>query len=290
MEAKHKVLVEGESQLVVNPRYSFIREIYRCSASATVVDLCQDTQTGQHLILKKILKNRMFTETQRVSAHREAELHSQLHHQNIVELFDWGETADEICMLMEYLPVNDYFVNKVELNNMPFYTKDDGGVDKLRSFSFDILQGLAYLHSLRIVHLDMKPANLLLKTDVSDNEYPLVKICDFGLSRSVGDEGGVVIEKRCGTDKYIPPEVRDGAWITPAVDIWSFGLILHVLTVGFYPYATSWKPGEPLKFTPRYWRKYADTGLTDFIEQCLQLNPADRQTVAQALEHRWIVG
>mmetsp|Transcript_27372 Transcript_27372/g.49274 ORF Transcript_27372/g.49274 Transcript_27372/m.49274 type:complete len:291 (-) Transcript_27372:27-899(-) len=290
MEVSHKVLAEIDSVVTINPRYTITKEIYRSAASATVVNLCVDSETGQELILKRILKTRMFSEAQRISAHREAELHARLHHQNIVQLYDWGETADEMLLLMEYLPMNDYFVNKVELNNMPFYTRTDGGVGKLRSFCFDILQGLAYLHSLNIIHLDLKPANLLLKTDVSENEYPLVKLCDFGLSRMIGEDGGVVLEKRCGTDKYIPPEVRDGAWVTPAVDIWSFGLILHVLTVGFYPYATNWKPGQPLKFTPRYWKKYTDTGLTEFIELCLMLNPAERLTVTQALQHKWITG
>jgi serine/threonine protein kinase len=284
----HHVILEVDSTLTVNPRYVHIKEIYRSSASPTVVDLCLDSETGQELILKRITKARIFSEAQRASAYREAELHFQLRHQNIVELFDWGETPDELCLLMEYLPVNDYFVNKVELNNMPFYTKEDGGIGKLRSFSFDILQGLVYLHSLGFIHLDLKPANLLLKVDVSETEYPLVKICDLGLIRHVGDDGGVVIEKRCGTDKYIPPEVKDGAWITSAADIWSFGMILHILTVGFYPYALNWKPGQPLKFSPRYWKKYAETGLPEFIELCLRLNPAERLTATQALEHKWI--
>lgn len=290
MEVPHKLLVEIDSVLAINPRYTVVKEIYQSSASATIVSLCVDSETGQEVVLKRIIKTRMFSPAQRTSAYREAELHSKLIHQNIVQLYDYGETDNEFCLLMEYLPLNDYFVNKVELNNMPFYTKEDGGIGKLRSFSFDILQGLAYLHSLGVIHLDIKPGNLLLKTDVEENEYPLVKLCDFGLSRFVGEDGGVVLEKRCGTDKYIPPEVRDGAWVTPAVDIWSFGLLLHVLTVGFYPYATNWKPGEPLKFTPRYWRKYNDTGLTEFIELCLRLDPAERQTVTQALEHRWITG
>ena len=130
--------------------------------------------------------------------------------------------------------------------------KENGDVEKLRSFSFDILRGLHYMHDKGIIHMDMKPANLMIKPVSNPHEYPIVKIADFGLSRITGPDGYIEIEKKCGTDKYIAPEVRDSAIITTAVDIWCYGLILHVLTVGFLPYAQKWTPGEPIKFTPRY--------------------------------------
>ena len=84
------------------------------------------------------------------------------------------------------------------------------------------------------------------------------------------------------------PEVRDGAHVTPAVDMWCFGVLLHILAVGFPPHALRWKPGEEVRFGPRYWRKYEGTGLTDLIAKCLKLDPRERITVAQALVHPWI--
>jgi serine/threonine protein kinase len=165
--------------------------------------------------------------------------------------------------------------------------KSDGNVEKLRSFTFDILNGLKYIHEKGIVHMDMKPANLMIKPVSNPNEYPMVKIADFGLSRLLDSDLTVEIEKRCGTDKYIPPEVRDGAKVTTAVDMWCFGLILHLLTVGFLPFALKWTPGQPLKFPPRHWKKYDRTGLIDLIIQCLHVDPRERITAEQALCHEW---
>lgn len=145
-------------------------------------------------------------------------------------------------MLLEYIPQHDYFVDKIEVvsskqNNRPFNIKPDGGIEKLRSFTFDILQGLEYIHSLNIIHMDLKPANLMILNYYDEHSYPLVKICDFGLSRRFQPgESGVVIEKKCGTDKFIAPEVCDNGFVTPMVDMWCFGIILHTLTVGYTPY------------------------------------------------------
>ena len=165
--------------------------------------------------------------------------------------------------------------------------KPDGNIEKLRSFSFDILSGLEYMHRNGVIHMDLKPANLMVKPHNSPNEYPLVKVADFGLSRRVDKDGFCLIEKKCGTDKYIAPEVHDGAKVTCVSDMWAFGLIIHLLTVGYLPFALKWAPGQPLKFVPRHWKKYENTKLTDFIEACLALKPEDRISSTEALMHDW---
>lgn len=283
----------SEGHQIFNPRYEPIQTIYTSNASPTTIYLCRDTLTHSQLIAKRMNKYKIFSTLQAASIRREIEIHSSLSHPNIVDFYSGGELDDEFVILMEYLPRHDYFVEKIEVvistqNNDPFMMKPDGGIEKLRSFTYDILQGLDYIHSNGVIHLDMKPANLLLKTDVEANEYPLVKICDFGLSRKVQDNGGIQIERKCGTDKYVPPEVRDNAWITPAVDMWCFGLILHQLTVGFSPYALRWRPGEKVPFSDRYWKKYKETALMDLISSCLILDPRERITAADALRHPWV--
>jgi len=120
---------------------------------------------------------------------------------------------------MEYLPRNNYFVDKMETNNIPFNLKPDGGVQKLRSFTFDILQSLHYIHSNGIIHMDIKPGNFLLSEEnMQDDEWPLVKLCDFGLSRFVGLDGFIQSTVRTGTEEYIAPEVGKG-FINQAVDM-----------------------------------------------------------------------
>lgn len=285
----HQVLVQSDDcEPVLNPRYTFLREIYRADASATLVWVCVDSVLNMEVIVKKVEKRKLVSPALWASAKREMDIHRSLDHPNIAVLFDCGETEDSFYILMEYIPMNDYFTKKVEVNNEPFCTKKDGAIDKFRSFTFDILRGLEYLHSRGIIHMDLKPGNLLLDRQVDSCEYPLVKLCDFGLSRRVSDDGGIVIEKKCGTHNYMAPEVRDGARVTPAVDIWCLGVLLHTLAVGFPPHALRWKPGEEVRFGPRYWRKYEGSGMTDLIAKCLKLDPRERITASQALQHPWI--
>ena len=276
----------------LSTRYTLKKTIYKSNASPTTIELYEDSITESLVILKRLNKSLMFNNYQTQSARREIQIHSILHHPNIVELYDSIETDSEFLILMEFIPRPDYFTEKIEIvinkqNSKPFNMKTDGDIEKLRSFSFDILRGLHYIHQKGVVHMDMKPANLMIKPVVNPNEYPLVKIADFGLSRILDENASVEIEKKCGTDKFIAPEVKDGARVTTAVDMWCYGLILHLLTVGFLPYALKWTPGQPLKFTPRYWKKYDNTGLTNLIERCLVLDPSMRITAGQALSHEW---
>lgn len=228
----------------------------------------------------------MCSSIQTNSASRELVVHRDLVHSHIVHLLDSGENEEEFILAMEFVEDYDYFRNRLEVLNKPFYVKLDGGVAKMRSFSFDILTALDYLHASKVLHLDLKPSNLLLDRRVGETEYPLVKLCDFGLSRRIETNGSAYVEKRCGTDPYIAPEVRDHSNVTTAADMWSFGILMYQMIVGFVPTALKWKPGDAVPFTPRYWRKYADTGITDLISQCLRLNPTDRITAAAALQHR----
>jgi serine/threonine protein kinase len=272
----------------LNPEFEVLKTLYFEEAIATQVDLLFHPATQEYFILKKILKSKLLCPEHFESAARELQIHSELSHPNIVYNFDVFESPTEFMELLEFVPRANYFVKKLEENNIPFMVKPDGGIQKLKSFSFDILQGLKFLHSINIIHMDIKPANLLLSAKFNDDEYPLVKICDFGLSKIADEEGKAFIKLRCGTELYIAPEVRSESFVTTAVDMWSFGIFLHVLTVGYSPVSYSWKPGNPLRRYERHWRKYEGTGLFDLIEKCLKLDPVQRITAAEALNHQWL--
>lgn len=102
----------------------------------------------------------------------------------------------------------------------------------IRSFMYQLLKGTEYLHQNFIIHRDLKPANLIIHDN--EKERGILKIADFGLSRSVEDpvknlsDDGPVI-----TIWYRPPELILGArHYTPAVDIWSIGCILGEMLIG----------------------------------------------------------
>jgi serine/threonine protein kinase len=79
----------------------------------------------------------------------------------------------------------------------------------------EVLKGVAYLHSMSIVHADLKPANVLLSSDGA------VKLADFGLSEAVAP--GQFLQGRAGSERYMAPEVARGLGFGSKADIWSVG-------------------------------------------------------------------
>mmetsp|Transcript_5272 Transcript_5272/g.11940 ORF Transcript_5272/g.11940 Transcript_5272/m.11940 type:complete len:443 (+) Transcript_5272:68-1396(+) len=161
---------------------------------------------------------------------REISLMSKLSHPGIVRLYDMPPVADvgsfdEMFIIMELC---DADMQKLVRTNV---TLSPGHVTTLL---YNLLVGLKYLHSAGIYHRDLKPANCLVNKDCS------VKICDFGLSRAVGerhpahlsvDEDGQPRLKRALTNHVATRWYRAPELIllqedyTEAVDVWSVGCI-----------------------------------------------------------------
>ncbi|KAF3440547.1 hypothetical protein FNV43_RR18831 [Rhamnella rubrinervis] len=91
--------------------------------------------------------------------------------------------------------------------------------------------GLEILHSHHIIHRDLKPENILLSGSEDDM---LLKIADFGLSRSVPP--GDYAETVCGSPLYMAPEVLEFQRYDEKVDMWSVGAILFELLNGYPPF------------------------------------------------------
>ncbi|KAH9503933.1 hypothetical protein Btru_064190, partial [Bulinus truncatus] len=96
--------------------------------------------------------------------------------------------------------------------------------DHVKVFLYQILRGLKYLHSARVLHRDIKPGNLLV------NSNCCLKICDFGLARIMEPDENIAMTQEVVTQYYRAPEILMGAvHYTSAVDIWSVGCIFAEL-------------------------------------------------------------
>ena len=101
-----------------------------------------------------------------------------------------------------------------------------------------VFAGINYCHMKHIVHCDLKPENLLLETNVSSSDLGgktkfKVKLIDFGTSQKF--EGDTKLTERYGTPYYIAPEVLKKNY-NEKCDIWSLGVILYILLVGYPPF------------------------------------------------------
>ncbi|CAO2581883.1 Cyclin-dependent kinase 2 [Lemmus lemmus] len=181
-----------------------------------VVYKAKNKLTGEVVALKKI---RLDTETEGVpsTAIREISLLKELNHPNIVKTFscrllDVIHTENKLYLVFEFLHQDlKKFMDASALTGIP--------LPLIKSYLFQLLQGLAFCHSHRVLHRDLKPQNLLINAEGS------IKLADFGLARAFG------VPVRTYTHEvvtlwYRAPEILLGCkYYSTAVDIWSLGCI-----------------------------------------------------------------
>lgn len=154
---------------------------------------------------------------------------------------------------------------------------------EIRCYLMQMISGVKYLHSHRIIHRDLKLGNLFLTDRMEE------KIGDFGLATKLEFEGD---KKRtiCGTPNYIAPEIIDGKQgHSYEVDIWSIGVIIYTLALGKPPFETSevkttYKRIKMNAYTfPEHIR--ISSHIKDLITKILNLNPIMRPSLDDIMAH-----
>ena len=152
---------------------------------------------------------------------QEYETIAELHHPNIVKIYDLGVADDHAHIAMEYLDGGD-LRRKI----------DDGlGRDEAVSYLRQIASALAAVHAQGVLHRDLKPANIMLRKDGS------IALIDFGLAKSaklkseITDKGEIF-----GTPYYMSPEQGHGNSVDERSDIYSLGVIFYEMLTGRKPF------------------------------------------------------
>ena len=101
--------------------------------------------------------------------------------------------------------------------------------DRTRNVMRQSLQALKHLHDMGVVHRDLKPENILF-----NQNYSMVKLIDFGMSKILQDEN-TLMNTKLGTPYYISPEILKGKY-DKGCDMWSIGVITFVLLSGEPPF------------------------------------------------------
>ncbi|XP_044311838.1 calcium/calmodulin-dependent protein kinase type IV-like [Varanus komodoensis] len=265
-------------------RHSALKESYYVGkelgrGATSVVYDCEDKKT--HIkYAAKVLKKTVNQKTVK----SEVSVLLKLSHPNIIKLKEVIETPSEIVLILERVTGGELFDRIMEKGT--YSEKDAVHVMK------QILEAVSYLHANGVVHRDLKPENILF-ANLSPNA-PL-KIGDFGLAKIL--DKGQVMNTVCGTAGYCAPEVIQGASYGPEVDMWSLGVILYILLCGFEPFFDP--RGDPYifthvlkcdyEFTSPWWDDISQSA-KDLIGKLIVLDPKERLTIQEVLQHPWITG
>ncbi|KAG9148098.1 hypothetical protein Leryth_003672 [Lithospermum erythrorhizon] len=206
----------------------------------------------------------------------------QLQHPNIVQYYGSEIIEDHFCIYLEFIHPGS--INK--------YARDHFGAvteSVVRNFTRHILSGLAYLHSKKTIHRDIKGANLLVNTS------GVVKLADFGVAKHLS--GSVVNLSLKGTPQWMAPEVLQAVLrnnSTPdhacAVDIWSLGCTVIEMFTGKPPWDELTEVQamfSVLHKTPPIPETLSSDG-KDFLKKCLQREPMNRPSAVELLDHPFV--
>jgi tetratricopeptide (TPR) repeat protein len=250
-------------------RYEIRHELGR--GGMGVVYLARDTVLDREVAYKVLPEGLRANEEALKNFLREAKAAAQLNHPNIVTVYDAGESEHGFYLAMERVEgttLKDILQRRGPLS-------PTGVLYVLRQMT----DALAYAHSRKVVHRDIKTANTMWTKDKQ------VKIMDFGLAKLM-EEVRNATTLISGTPFYMSPEQTLGRNIDHRTDLYSLGVTLFELVTGDLPFRKGNVPYHHVHTAPpdpREIRADVPEALTRLILRCLEKDPANRFQSAQDL-------
>lgn len=207
-------------------------------------------------------------------------------HPNVIELIEVHESQNSLYVVMELLEGGEIFsLSKGKLDN-----------DSTFSIVKNILLALVAMDRHGVMHRDLKPDNIILKyKDVPITEN-ILKLVDFGLATY--QDVDEYLFKRCGTPGFVAPEVinaKKGANVhySTKCDVFSVGIIFFFMLTGKIPYdgkdfesVLENNKKAKINYKIKELKKVNPIAL-DLLKKMLELDPADRLTAVESLEHEY---
>jgi len=217
-----------DDTLIARPvigRYQIVRELGR--GAMGMVYLGNDPKIARTVAIKTMALAEEFEsghlEDVKRRFYKEAETAGQLNHPNIVTIFDVGEEHDLAYIAMDY----------IEGKSLDYYTRAENllPLESVFDIGIHIAEALDYAHERKVVHRDVKPANIMY-----DSNKHVLKIMDFGIA-CLTDNSKTRTGAVLGSPFYMSPEQIAGRRVDGRSDLYSLGVTLYQLFTGQLPFS-----------------------------------------------------
>ncbi|XP_058812494.1 twitchin isoform X4 [Topomyia yanbarensis] len=243
-----------------------------------VVHRCRERKTGNVFAAKFIPVS---TSSERDLIRKEIDIMNQLHHRKLIHLHDAFEDDDEFVLIYEFLSGGELF----ERITMEGYSMCE---QEIIEYMKQICEAVKYMHERNIIHLDIKPENVMCQTRNSNQ----VKLIDFGLATRLNPNEMVKIST--GTAEFAAPEIVEREPVGFYTDMWAIGVLAYVLVSGLSPFAGETDIDTLKNIKQGTWEfdevafKDASEECKDFIRRLLIKNTEKRMTAHECLTHAWL--
>ena len=207
---------------------------------------------------------------------REIEIMYKLDHPHIIKLYSHFEDDEDFCLIMQIASKGQLYSVIKRLKRLDQRTA--------AQYMREVISAIKYLHTRNppIIHRDIKPENILLDQDGR------CKLADFGWSNF--DDGRKNRQTYCGTPEYLAPEMVTKSGHNESVDIWALGVLLFEMLTGRTPFNFTGDRIQlynNIKSLRIVWTDDFPQLAKDLVARILKLNPNDRITLDQMINHQW---
>ena len=266
------------------------------------------SETDEPVAIKRIDRSRLRKKANKRLLQQEVTVLKAVEHPNIVRFYEVQETAEHVCLIMEYCDGGDLATLISRAAPMPEVT--------VACLMQQLASALRHLRERGVVHRDLKPSNLLLATNINDagnggddggsgdnnssslghcdttTTLPCIKVADFGFARELAEED--MAATFCGSPLYMAPEVLEGGEYGAGADLWSVGAICYECLTGRPPFkAPSIKALKKLFLTQGgrfHMPRGASPACSDLLRGLLQPNPEKRISHEAFFRHPFVQG
>ena len=180
-------------------------------------------ETLQRQVAIKLMHREISTDSDQLERfRREARAVAQLSHPHIVGVIDYGEDDNRPYIVFEYVEGETLKERIRRCGRLP--------IPEAVAYAIEIARALGTAHARHIVHRDVKPQNVLI-----DDEGQ-AKVTDFGIARTLDEEGLTADGRVLGTTDYVSPEQALGRPVTGQSDLYSLGIVLFEMLTGEVPF------------------------------------------------------